>query len=110
MADWLAKPKSLHARLHDIPALNHSGLRDCQILAIENLEKSFREDRLAPSVQMPKRVSLSHFRFPSGFIRAIRSTCMIETDAPCCSKGRKGEGRKSAHRNNPTATNGCKRR
>jgi hypothetical protein len=29
-----------------------------------------------------KRVSLSHFWFPSGFIRAIRSTCMSETDAP----------------------------
>lgn len=52
MADWLSKPKSLRARLHDIPALNHSGLRDCQILAIENLEKSFREDRPRALVQM----------------------------------------------------------
>src|SRR5580698_6409775 len=45
MAEWLTKPKSLRARLHDIPALNPTGLRDCQIIAIENLEKSFREDR-----------------------------------------------------------------
>src|ERR1700688_503135 len=45
MADWLSKPKSLRARLHDIPPLNHAGLRDCQITAIENLEKSFRDDR-----------------------------------------------------------------
>jgi type I restriction enzyme, R subunit len=52
MADWLYKPKSLRARLHDIPALNHSGLRDCQISAVEKLEKSFREDRPRALVQM----------------------------------------------------------
>ena len=52
MADWLSKPKSLRARLHDIPALNHSGLRDCQISAVEKLEKSFREDRPRALVQM----------------------------------------------------------
>lgn len=52
MAEWLAKPKSLRARLHDIPALNPAGLRDCQITAIQNLEKSFREDRPRALVQM----------------------------------------------------------
>jgi type I restriction enzyme R subunit len=52
MADWLEKPKSLRARLHDIPALNPDGLRDCQITAIQNLEKSFREDRPRALVQM----------------------------------------------------------
>src|SRR5260221_6248670 len=52
MADWLSKPKSLRARLHDIPTLNHSGLRDCQISAVEKLEKSFREDRPRALVQM----------------------------------------------------------
>jgi type I restriction enzyme R subunit len=52
MADWLSKAKSLRGRLHDIPALNRSGLRDCQIIAIENLEKSFREDRPRALVQM----------------------------------------------------------
>lgn len=52
MADWLSKPKSLRARLHDIPPLNYAGLRDCQISAIENLEKSFREDRPRALVQM----------------------------------------------------------
>ena len=45
MAEWLSKPKSLRARLHNIPALDPTGLRDCQITAIQNLEKSFREDR-----------------------------------------------------------------
>jgi type I restriction enzyme, R subunit len=52
MAEWLSKSKSLRARLRDIPSLNPAGLRDCQITAIENLEKSFREDRPRALVQM----------------------------------------------------------
>lgn len=52
LAEWLTKPKSLRARLHDIPALDPAGLRDCQIAAIENLEKSFRADRPRALVQM----------------------------------------------------------
>jgi type I restriction enzyme, R subunit len=52
MAEWLSKPKSLRARLHDIPALDPTGLRDCQVTAIQNLEKSFREDRPRALVQM----------------------------------------------------------
>ncbi len=52
MADWLSKPKSLRSRLHDIPALDPAGLRDCQVTAIRNLEKSFREDRPRALVQM----------------------------------------------------------
>lgn len=52
MAEWLSKPKSLRARLHDIPPLNPAGLRDCQIKAIDKLEKSFRQDRPRALVQM----------------------------------------------------------
>jgi type I site-specific restriction endonuclease len=52
MAEWLSKPKSLRARLHDIPALNPAGLRDCQITAIQNLEQSFRGDRPRALIQM----------------------------------------------------------
>ena len=52
MAEWLSKPKSLRARLHDIPALNPAGFRACQITAIENLEKSFKADRPRALVQM----------------------------------------------------------
>jgi type I restriction enzyme R subunit len=52
MAEWLSKAKSLRTRLHDIPALDSTGLRDCQISAIQNLEKSFREDRPRALVQM----------------------------------------------------------
>ena len=52
MAEWLSKPASLRARLQTIPPLNPSGLRDCQITAIENLEKSFKDDRPRALVQM----------------------------------------------------------
>ena len=44
MSEWLSKPTSLRARLHDIPLLDPAGLRNCQIKAIHNLEKSFREE------------------------------------------------------------------
>ncbi|RTE89468.1 DEAD/DEAH box helicase family protein [Bradyrhizobium sp. LVM 105] len=52
MADWLSKPKSLRARLYDIPPLDPAGLRDCQITALQNLEQSFCEDRPRALVQM----------------------------------------------------------
>jgi type I restriction enzyme R subunit len=52
MVEWLSKPKSLRARLLDIPPLNPAGLRDCQITAITNLEKSFKDDRPRALVQM----------------------------------------------------------
>ena len=52
MAEWLSKPKSLRARLHEIPPLNPAGFRDCQITAIENLEKSFKADKPRALIQM----------------------------------------------------------
>ncbi|MEX2523544.1 MAG: DEAD/DEAH box helicase family protein [Gammaproteobacteria bacterium] len=52
LADWYAKPESLRARLRKLPPLNHQGLRDCQISAIEKLEESFKEDRPRALVQM----------------------------------------------------------
>lgn len=52
LKEWFDKPKSLRGRLQDLPALNHEGLRDCQIIAIENLEQSFKEDRPRALVQM----------------------------------------------------------
>ncbi len=52
MAEWLSKPKSLRARLHEIPKLDPTDLRDCQITAILNLETSFKEDRPRALVQM----------------------------------------------------------
>ena len=52
MAEWLSKPTSLRSRLQALPPLGHFGLRDCQIAAIENLEKSFQDDRPRALVQM----------------------------------------------------------
>jgi len=52
MAEWLSKPQSLRARLHNIPALDPAGFRDCQIKAIENLEKSFQANKPRALIQM----------------------------------------------------------
>lgn len=49
---WLSEEKTLRARLLDIPALPEDGLRDCQITAINNLEKSFKDQRPKALVQM----------------------------------------------------------
>jgi type I restriction enzyme R subunit len=49
---WLRLPKTLRAGVYDIPALEPIGLRDCQVTAITNLEKSFRENRPKALVQM----------------------------------------------------------
>ncbi len=52
LAEWLAKPTLLRARLQTLPPLVHGGLRDCQISAIENLETSFKANKPRALVQM----------------------------------------------------------
>lgn len=52
LREWLKKDKSLRKRLHDLPALQTQGLRECQINAINNLETSFKETRPRALVQM----------------------------------------------------------
>jgi type I restriction enzyme, R subunit len=49
---WSKESKTLRARLHDIPSLPIDGLRDCQITAITNLEKSFKDQRPKALIQM----------------------------------------------------------
>lgn len=49
---WTKEEKTLRARLQDIPALPIDGLRDCQITAITNLEKSFKDQRPKALIQM----------------------------------------------------------
>ncbi len=49
---WMNEDKTLRARLQDIPALPVEGLRDCQINAITNLEKSFKDQRPKALIQM----------------------------------------------------------
>ncbi|MBL9155791.1 MAG: DEAD/DEAH box helicase family protein [Verrucomicrobiales bacterium] len=48
----LAMGRSLRDRLQDLPALDPTGLRDCQIHAITNLEASFRKAKPRALVQM----------------------------------------------------------
>ena len=49
---WLKQGKSLRARLLDLPELDTAGLRECQIKAINNLERSFKENHPRALVQM----------------------------------------------------------
>ena len=50
--DWLIQTASLRSRLQGFPDLDPSGLRACQITAIEKLEASFKEDRPRALIQM----------------------------------------------------------
>lgn len=52
LQEWLKNPKSLRGELLDLPALPCEKLRDCQIKAINNLEKSFKENRPKALIQM----------------------------------------------------------
>lgn len=52
LKEWVSKPNSLRTLLSDLPPLDHGGLRKCQIIAIENLEQSFADDRPRALVQM----------------------------------------------------------
>ncbi|MCY4533633.1 MAG: DEAD/DEAH box helicase family protein [Gammaproteobacteria bacterium] len=50
--DWYIQPDSLRGRLQRIPDLDSTGLRTCQITAIEKLEASFKKDRPRALIQM----------------------------------------------------------
>jgi type I restriction enzyme, R subunit len=51
-ADWHAEPKTLRARLLDVPSLDPKGLRRCQVAAIAKLETSFKDAKPRALVQM----------------------------------------------------------
>ncbi len=58
LREWLRvrndelQPVSLRGRLHNLPVLPAEGLRECQIIAINNLETSFKENRPKALIQM----------------------------------------------------------
>jgi len=52
IADWIKKGPSLRERLLSIPALDATGLRPAQIVAVENLEHSFKKNRPKALIQM----------------------------------------------------------
>jgi type I restriction enzyme R subunit len=49
---WLKKEKSLRNSLNDLPILPKEGLRECQIIAINKLDKSFKEYKPKALIQM----------------------------------------------------------
>ena len=52
IAEWLKKGKSLRDRLLSMPDLDPTGLRPAQIVAINNLEHSFKKNRPKALIQM----------------------------------------------------------
>ena len=52
LAERLTQSTSLRTRLTTFPTLDETGLRDCQVTAITNLEKSFHDARPRALVQM----------------------------------------------------------
>jgi type I restriction enzyme R subunit len=52
ISEWLRKSGSLRASLRELGALPTDGLRECQINAITNLEKSFKSSKPRALVQM----------------------------------------------------------
>ncbi|WP_304238324.1 DEAD/DEAH box helicase family protein, partial [Jiulongibacter sediminis] len=52
LADWIKKGPSLRERLLSMPSLDTEGLRPAQIVAIENLESSFKKNRPKALIQM----------------------------------------------------------
>ncbi|MCK0115344.1 DEAD/DEAH box helicase family protein [Gelidibacter sp. F63206] len=52
IAEWLKKGKSLRERLLSMPDLDPTGLRPAQIVAINNLEHSFKKNRPKALIQM----------------------------------------------------------
>jgi type I restriction enzyme R subunit len=52
ISEWIKKGRSLRERLSDLPVLDETGLRPAQIVAINNLEKSFKNNRPKALIQM----------------------------------------------------------
>ena len=52
LLEWIRQQRTLRDYLQTLPILEEQGLRDCQIEAITNLEKSFAADRPRALIQM----------------------------------------------------------
>lgn len=50
--EFIKKDESLRSRLCGLPVLAEAGLRDCQIRAIQNLDRSFKNNRPRALIQM----------------------------------------------------------
>jgi type I restriction enzyme R subunit len=81
---WLKEDKSLRTRLLDIPGLPEYKLRDCQIKAINNLEKSFKENKPRSLVQMATGAGKTYTAITSNyrllkFANAKRILFLVDT-------------------------------
>jgi type I restriction enzyme R subunit len=67
LAEWLAQPATLRCRLQRLPPLITTGLRGCQIDAIQNLERSLAADHPRSLIQMAtgsgKTFTACHFSY-----------------------------------------------
>ena len=52
LARWIAQGRTLRHYLNELPALHKDGLRNCQIEAIESLDRSFADNRPRALIQM----------------------------------------------------------
>ena len=52
LAEWLKDETTLRNRLKEFPVFSTQGFRDCQITAIQNLEKSFSDNKPRALIQM----------------------------------------------------------
>ncbi len=52
LRDWLTQAETLRTKLRKLPILITEGLRDCQIEAIQNLDKSFADAKPRALIQM----------------------------------------------------------
>lgn len=52
LLEWAEEKRPLRERLRNMPELNTNGLRDCQIEAVTNLEKSFAQNHPRALIQM----------------------------------------------------------
>jgi len=52
LREWLLQPDTLRARLQHMPPLAPTGLRDCQVEAIEGLEQSLAQDKPRALIQL----------------------------------------------------------
>ncbi|MBP7041780.1 MAG: DEAD/DEAH box helicase family protein [Chloroflexi bacterium] len=52
LQEWLTQPQTLRGRLQNLPPLDETGLRKCQISAINNLDESLKKDKPRALIQM----------------------------------------------------------
>ena len=52
LAEWFKDDNTLRNRLKEFPSFDTQGFRDCQVIAIQNLEKSFADNKPRALIQM----------------------------------------------------------